>query len=30
MLGEGYDANDDMVKVYKNYNECFPSIPGTF
>jgi hypothetical protein len=29
MLGEGYDAQGNMVKVYKNYNECFPSIPGT-
>ena len=29
MLGEGYDAQGNMVKAYANYNFCIPSLPGT-
>ncbi len=29
MLGEGYDAQGDMVKAYANFLECIPSMPGT-
>jgi len=28
-LGEGYDANGNMVKGYALYNACFPSLPST-
>lgn len=29
LLGEGYDADGNLVKAYYNYNECLPSLPGT-
>ncbi len=29
LLGEGYDAEGNMVKAYANYNNCTPSVPGT-
>jgi hypothetical protein len=29
LLGEGYDAQGDLVKGYAIYNECVPSMPGT-
>jgi hypothetical protein len=29
LLGEGYDAQGDLVKAYAIYNECVPSLPGT-
>ncbi len=29
LLGEGYDANGNIVKAYANYNNCLPSLPGT-
>jgi hypothetical protein len=29
LLGEGYDAQGDLVKAYAIYNECVPSMPGT-
>jgi hypothetical protein len=29
MLGEGYDAQGNLVKVYANYNQCVPALPGT-
>jgi hypothetical protein len=29
LLGEGYDAQGNLVKGYAIYNECVPSLPGT-
>lgn len=29
LLGEGYDAQGNLVKGYAIYNECVPSMPGT-
>jgi hypothetical protein len=29
LLGEGYDADGNMVKAYALYNNCVPSLPGT-
>jgi hypothetical protein len=29
LLGEGYDAQDTLVKAYAVYNNCIPSLPGT-
>jgi hypothetical protein len=29
LLGEGYDANGNLVKSYALYTECTPSLPGT-
>jgi hypothetical protein len=29
LLGEGYDAQGELVKAYGIYNECIPSMPGT-
>ena len=29
LLGEGYDAQMNLVKAYAIYNECLPSMPGT-
>jgi hypothetical protein len=29
LLGEGYDAQMNMVKAYTVYNWCVPSLPGT-
>ena len=29
LLGEGYDANGQLVKAYAIYNNCVPSLPGT-
>ena len=29
LLGEAYDANGEMVKIYAMYNACVPSLPGT-
>jgi hypothetical protein len=28
LLGEGYDAQNELVKAYAIYNECVPSMPG--
>ncbi len=28
LLGEGYDAQGELVKAYGFYNECIPSLPG--
>ena len=29
LLGEGYDAQGNLVKGYGIYNQCVPSLPGT-
>lgn len=29
LVGEGYDANGNLVKAYTNYYNCVPSLPGT-
>jgi len=29
LLGEGYDADGNMVKVYTTYERCIPSMPGS-
>ncbi len=29
LLGEGYDAQGDLVKAYAVYNDCLPGLPGT-